>query len=226
MNNLITTNELTMSSEQLSDLLQIRHDNLRAKAIKMKEAGNLAFTENLVKGAGRSKSVMSFDKRNSMIIAAKLNDKLLAAVVDRWMELENKNSQQPAWMQSISPQAMVLLDDMQNTIEQQNRLIETQKPAVEFVDNYTKAETGSKGFREVCKLLNVNERVFRNFLVDQKIMYTLGGSWTAHANHIKAGRFEVKTGETNGHVHNTTKFTGKGINWIVGLYAQHQISEK
>lgn len=102
-------------------------------------------------------------------------------------------------------------------------LIEQQKPAVEFVERYVSAESGSKGFRQVAKLLTANEFEFRAFLSDKKIMYRLGGEWTPRQNHIDAGRFEVKTGISGDHAFNQAKFTAKGINWVAGLWAQHKL---
>ena len=221
MNQLINSDNLTMSSEQLSELLEIRHDNLRAKALKMKEAGNIAFTENLVKGSGRSKSVMSFDKRNSMIIAAKLNDQLLVAVIDRWIELESN----PVHKLPVTfGEALQLAANQAIEIETQNKLIALQAPAVKFVEDYTQAETGSKGFRQVAKVLKINERVFRAFLVDQNIMYKAKSGWMAYQRHVDVSRFEVITGEKNSHIYNEVLFTGKGINWIAGLWAVELIA--
>jgi hypothetical protein len=33
------------------------------------------------------------------------------------------------------------------------------------------------------------------------------------------------TGESNGHIHNLTKFTAKGITWIAGEYAKSKVEE-
>ena len=39
-------------------------------------------------------------------------------------------------------------------------------------------------------------------------------------------RFDVKTGSSDsGHAFNQTKFTSKGVNWIAGLWAQHNLQE-
>ena len=122
-------------------------------------------------------------------------------------------------------EALQLAANQAVQIEDQQKQLTQQAPAVEFVDNYTKAESGSKGFRETAKLLSIKENVFRKFLVDNKIMYRLGGSWTAYQSHVDCGRFEVVTGENNGHIHNTTKFTAKGITWIAGEYAKFNIGE-
>tara|TARA_R110000850_G_scaffold154401_1_gene277904 strand:+ start:132 stop:779 length:648 start_codon:yes stop_codon:yes gene_type:complete len=85
---LMTNNNKTMNSEELAILLNMRHDNVRQAAINLQSHGVISFTEISVKGKGRPKQVMEFNERNSIIIAAKLNDKFLAAVIDRWQELE------------------------------------------------------------------------------------------------------------------------------------------
>lgn len=101
--------------------------------------------------------------------------------------------------------------------------IEQQKPDMEFVGRYV-ASDGSKGFRDVCKLLRAKETKFREFLIEFGIMYRLDGHLTPYANHIEAGRFEVKAGiANNAHAFTQARFTPKGIRWIAGEWAQFQI---
>jgi phage antirepressor YoqD-like protein len=115
--------------------------------------------------------------------------------------------------------ALRLAAEQADQIEQQQILIEQQKPAVEFVDNYVQAD-GLLGFRQVAKLLQANERKFRQMLIDGGVMYYLGGSLAPKAQHIDAGRFEVKTGTGgNDHAFTQAKFTPKGVQWIAGLWA-------
>ena len=108
-------------------------------------------------------------------------------------------------------------------VEQQEAALALAAPKVEFVDNYVQASTGSLGFRQVCKLLKAKEPAFREFLLAEKIMYYLGGTLTAHQNHLDAGRFEVKTGVANSeHAYSSTKFSAKGVTWVAGEWAKHQ----
>lgn len=97
-------------------------------------------------------------------------------------------------------------------------------PKIEFVDRYVES-SGLKGFREVAKLLGANEGRFREFLEGEKIMYRLGGKLTAYQQHINSGRFSVKTGTSqhSGHSFVETRFTPKGVEWIAGLWAVHQL---
>jgi phage antirepressor YoqD-like protein len=100
-------------------------------------------------------------------------------------------------------------------------------PKAEFVDRYVAAD-GSMSFRQVAKLLSANERKFRQMLLDQGVMYYLGGVLTPKAAHIDAGRFEVKTGtsERNQHAFTQARFTAKGVQWVAGLWAASQMEQQ
>lgn len=98
-------------------------------------------------------------------------------------------------------------------------------PKVEFVDRYVTADTGAKGFRQVCKLLKANEARFREFLAEEKIMYRLSSELVAYQNHIDAGRFECKTGQANGHAFSRCLFTPKGVEWVAGEWAKRQVRD-
>lgn len=106
---------------------------------------------------------------------------------------------------------------------QANQALAIAAPKAEFVDKYVES-TGLKGFRQTAKLLGANEARFREFLLDKKIMYRMGGEWQAYSGHIDAGRFDVKTGTSDsGHAFNQTKFTPKGVTWVAGLWAQYKL---
>ena len=126
-------------------------------------------------------------------------------------------------------EALRMAADQAEQIEQQQFLIEQQKPAVEFVGKYVAATSGNMTFRAVAKILKVNERELRQFLSDNKIMYKLGGDWVPHQPHIDAGRFEVKTGlaehEESSHAFKQSKFTPKGVEWLAGEYAKNMASK-
>ena len=97
----------------------------------------------------------------------------------------------------------------------------------EFFDNYAYSG-GALSFRAVAKLLKANENAFRAFLFSRGYMYRLGGVLTAYAQHIDAGRFEVKTGtaEHNQHAFVATKFTANGVQWIAGEWGKHQVEKE
>lgn len=123
-------------------------------------------------------------------------------------------------------QALRLAADQAELLEKQGKQLEHAKPAVEFVERYTMASSGSKGFREVCKLLKVKEPEFRDWLIESRIMYRLDGVLTPFAVHHTAGRFEVKAGEANSHAYNHAKFTPKGVAWVANLWSNRRGAQK
>ncbi|MGF6904639.1 phage antirepressor KilAC domain-containing protein, partial [Paraburkholderia sp. GAS348] len=101
--------------------------------------------------------------------------------------------------------------------------VEQQKPAVQFVERYVDA-SGSKGFRDVCKLLHAKEPEFRAFLIERNIMFRRDNRLVPYASHIDAGRLEVKAGVSNdgsGYAYTQARFTSKGIQWIAGLWVEY-----
>lgn len=113
------------------------------------------------------------------------------------------------------PEALRLAADLSEKATRLENLLVAAAPKVDFVNRFV-ISNGSMGFREVAKLLNVKETVLRQFLNDNGIMYVLAGNWMPYANHIEAGRFTVKTGEStsNGHAFTQAKFTPKGVEWL------------
>ena len=138
-------------------------------------------------------------------------------VIERWHELESVSHNIP---QTYSA-ALLLAGQQAEQLELQSEQLAIAAPKVEFFDRFADS-TGNKTFREVAKMLKANEREFRAFLFESKVMYQLGGGWTAHANHIDAGRFYASAGESNGHAYTTCKFTPKGIEWIAGKWIAYK----
>jgi len=170
---------------------------------------------------GRPVDVYDLTERDSYLVVAGYSDEVRARIIDRWQELEQ---QAQFSIPKTFAQALMLAANQAEQIEQQHAVIEQQRPAVEFVDHYV-SSTGNRGFREVCKLLNANESEFREFLIENGIMYRLGGALTPMAQHMNTGRFVVKAGASDGgHAFNQAKFTPKGIQWVAGMWIARKVA--
>jgi len=132
----------------------------------------------------------------------------------------------PALPQTFA-EALRLAADQQDVITAQAAQLQAAAPAVEFVERYADS-TGTKGFRQVAKLLGANENHFRRFLLAEKIMYYLNSELTPHAQHITAGRFSVKAGtaQNSGHAYNAARFTPKGVTWIAGEWGKWKVKQQ
>jgi phage antirepressor YoqD-like protein len=217
MNDLIlTSNQLTMSSKDISILLGTRHDSVKRTIDRLVD-NHVISRPPMVDGEkaanGVFESVYKINKRSSYIIVAQLSPEFTADLVDRWQELEAK--EKPALPDFTNP--VIAAREWANAKEAEMLALsklEEAKPAIQFVERYVESEQ-LKGFREVAKLLKIKEPELRAFLVQEKIMYKLGGIWTAYQNHIDAGRFKVVAVLSSaGFSANETKFTTKGVEWL------------
>ena len=233
--NLVTSSAITMSSRELTLFVNqhrksesqrngnkpfatLRHADFLAKVpVVLGDASTKFFVHEQIQNGATKRMMPSyrFPKREACLMAMSYSYELQAAVFDRMTELES--AQVPALPKSFAD-ALRLAADQQEQIEQQAQQLAIAAPKVEFVDKYVEA-TGLKGFRQVAKLLGAKENALRAFLCVNKILYRLGAEWVPYANHIDAGRFEVKTGASDtGHAFNQAKFTPKGVAYVAGLW--------
>lgn len=131
---LITTNpSTTMSSREIAELTEKRHDNvtqlirrLIADQILTPEIQELDYEHR-----GNTYKQFQLNKRDSLVVVARLSPEFTAAVVDRWQELESQ--QAPKIPQTMS-EALQLAAD-------QARQLEEQAPKVAFVENLVERDT-------------------------------------------------------------------------------------
>jgi len=224
--------EATMSSREIADICEARHNDVIATIERLINEGVLRLGRNTARqhlpdGGGRPTMVYDLAKRDCLIVISGYNAALRAKIIDRWIELESAGPAPAMALPKSFADALRLAADQQDVIAAQAEQLAAAAPAVEFVERYADA-TGTKGFREVAKLLRANESQFREFLIEQKIMYRLAGALTPHAAHIDAGRFCVKAGtaQVSGHAYNAARFTPKGVLWVTGEWAKWQMLQR
>jgi len=218
-----------MTSNEIAELVESRHTDVCVCIKRLMNSGAIggyAAVPYTHPQNGQIYAQYHIGQRDSYVIVAQLSPKFTARLVDRWQELERVASKTPALPDFTNPAEAARAWATQ--YEEKLALaaeVEAARPAIEFKQRYVESSSGTKGFREVCKVLMANEKEFGEFLKLRKIMYKLGGKWTPYADHLDAGRFEVKTGtsETNGHVYNNSKFTPKGIAWVAGLWTAYKL---
>lgn len=217
----------TMTSREIAELTGKRHDQVLRTARDLVEQGITQSVECQYQATddGRSYPQHLLNKRDSLVLVARLSPEFTARVVDRWQDLEASAPPAPAIPPNFAA-ALRLAADQAEVIETQAQELAAAAPAVEFVEKYVDS-TGLKGFRQVCKLLHAKEPDFRRFLEDEKIMYRLAGEWMPFAQHLDTGRFDVKAGTSKetGHAFNTARFTPKGVTWVAGEFAKWQLRQ-
>lgn len=209
---------LTMSSREIADLVESRHDSVKRTIERLQDKGLIQLTPMVeVKNhLGQVVTEYQLIKRDTYVVVAQLSPEFTARLVDRWQELENQ--QMPQIPQTLS-EALRLAADQAEQIERQNLLIEQQRPKVEFVQRYVEVGT-TKSLRETAKILRVPERAMIDCLVGDGLLFRQSGNLLPYQKYHAKGLFDVKTGTTE-YVHNytQTRVTSKGIEYIASRYA-------
>ena len=216
----------TMSSREIAELTGKQHFHVKRDIERM--LSDLAEDPSIygctyLDGQNRTQVEYRLDREHTDCLLTGYSAAMRMAVIRRWRELEG--ARVVATLPDFSnPAAAARAWAEQFELQQAaNQALAIAAPKVEFVDKYVDS-TGLKGFRQTAKLLGANEARFREFLLDKRIMYRMGGEWQAYQPHIDAGRFDVKTGTSEGgHAFNQTKFTPKGVTWVAGLWAQYKL---
>lgn len=209
---------LTMSSREIADLVESRHDSVKRTIERLQDKGLIQLTPMVeVKNhLGQVVTEYQLIKRDSYVVVAQLSPEFTARLVDRWQELENQ--QMPQIPQTLS-EALRLAADQAEQIERQNLLLEQQRPKVEFVQRYVEVGT-TKSLRETAKILKVSERAMIDCLVGDGLLFRQSGNLLPYQKYHAKGLFDVKTGTTEyGHNYTQTRVTSKGIEYIASRYA-------
>lgn len=220
----------TMTSREIAELTGKEHKHVLRDARAMLEElslPELGYAQNWTDPQnGQSYPMLALPKDLTITLVSGYSVQVRHRIVVRWQELEERNTHVASPMVELSRLEILrmAMDSEEGRIKAEAALA-LAAPKVEFVDRYVTADTGAKGFRQVCKLLKANEARFREFLAEERIMYRLNGDLVAYQPHIDAGRFECKTGEANGHAFSRCLFTPKGVEWVAGEWAKHQVRD-
>lgn len=160
----------TMSSREIADLVESRHDSVKRTIERLQEKGVVSFSpsvETSHAGAGaRPVEVYLVNKRDSFVVVAQLSPEFTAALVDRWQELEG---------QIVQPRELSRMDLIQIAFEaEQQRLqltiqVEAQATKIHSMENLFKEGMTHTQF---CKGLNgVNVMQVGKFLEGRNWLY-------------------------------------------------------
>jgi len=226
----IPQNQQTMTSREIAELTEKNHADVLRDIRNMLEqlgitASSFAGTYQVLGPNGSTRSAPCFElpKRESLILVSGYSIVLRARIIDRWQELES--GAMPTLPRTFS-EALRSLADKTEEAERQAAALLLAAPKVEFVDRYVEA-TGTQTFRQVSKLLYAKEPAFRAFLAAYRVMYQINGSWVPYSEHIDAGRFVVKTGQSDGgHAFSSARFTPKGVSWVSELWGKFSQGSK
>lgn len=214
MNALVNTSIQSMTSLEISELVEKRHDNVKRTIENLVKQAVIASPQIEEKPtAGRPSTFYVFSgeqgKRDSIIVVAQLCPEFTARLVDRWQELEAQIAKPADPMQFLSDptllrNALLTYSEMVIDLEQK---VEVMQPTVEAYDRIAKAD-GSLCITDAAKALQMRPKDLIAKLSSSKWIYKRAGNshWLGYQDKVQAGYLEHKITEvTRGD--GTTKIT-------------------
>ena len=152
----ITAKE-TMTSVEVAEITGKEHDkvcrdidNLLEQGVSPANFGESNYTND----RGKTYRCYILTKKGSMILASGYNAVLREKIINRWEQLEIEKRNGGFVIPQTLSQALMLAAKQAEQIEQQQKLIEFQKPKVEFFDAVAESKTAVP-MNDVSKVLAV-----------------------------------------------------------------------
>ena len=204
----LTIGNNTMSSREIAELTGSRHDAVRKSARRL-EADQI-LTSPLAESAFRTNSgshqEFHFNKRDSLVLVARLSPEFLAAVVDRWQELESA-VQTPAALPGNYIEALQALIESEKEKSAAQEQLQLAAPKIEFHDSIVN-DSQTFSTRDAAKKIQQRPIKFGEWL---KINGYLCLNGRASQKYIDMGLFVTHTGiSESDHAYTQTRMTGKG----------------
>ena len=220
-----TITNLTMSSREIAELVESRHDSVKRCIERLSDKGLVSFTpavETSHEGSGaRPVGVYSVGKRDSYVIVAQLCQEFTARLVDRWQELEEQASKPQFVLPKTYLEALKALVVTTEEVMALENKVKEDEPKVEFFDAYVDNQL-CETLTESWKSLGLKPNKFSKFLGEQGVLTKRGSSaWLPKQEYINREYFKVKVNEYGGQ----TYVTHKGKTWIAEKYAALFLSQ-
>lgn len=204
-----------MSSREIAELVNSKHGDVKRSAIRLSNAGILTaplaqfeFMHN-----GNVYTEYKFNKRDSLVLVARLSPEFTAAVVDRWQELESEKSLQLPDFTNPAIAARAWADQVESVMQLESK-VAADAPKVDFADRVEKSSGVLIG--HFAKAIGVGpNRLFAWMRANGYLIATSGARYnTPYQKYLERGYFDVTessydaNGETRASF--TTHITGKG----------------
>ncbi|TCK44010.1 phage antirepressor YoqD-like protein [Paraburkholderia sp. BL8N3] len=194
MNEIVKVGVTTMSSREIADLVEKRHDNVKRAIDALAARGAIGFpqTEEIPTA---TKPVLEYrvGKRDSYVIVAQLSPEFTARLVDRWQELEAVAASPAFALPKTMSEALRLAADLADENVALKSDLAVAGPKVEALDRIAVAD-GSMCITDAAKTLQTQPKQLFGWMSSNQWIYRRPGSaeWTAYQDKLQRGVLEHK----------------------------------
>jgi len=199
MSDLITTQgALTMTSREIADLTDKRHDNvmrdIRAMLVELHgEGGVLSFEDTQINPQnGQSYPAYRLPKRETLILVSGYSLSMRARIIDRWQQLETEAAKPVHLIPQSLPEALRLAADLAEQKAQAVAALAVAAPKAEALDRMAGAD-GSLCITDAAKVLKVRPKDLFQWLHANHWIFRRPGSgvWVGYADKVQLGLVEM-----------------------------------
>ena len=246
MSILTQNNQQSMTSQQIADLVQSRHDSVKRSIERISEKGVItlpplvetSFRDFIGKTQRTTAYIFSGEqgKRDSIIVVAQLSPEFTAALVDRWTELEKQVAAPVVALPQDYLSALKALVMSEEAKEQANAQIQLLQPKAAALDAISHSK-GSTGIRETAKAVGMGQNEFvawctnPNKPASARFMYRdHSGALNAYSHRIDQGFVTQKLscfvgGDGRDRTAPKVRFTASGVTQIAKMLQQEHARE-
>lgn len=228
MNNLAILKQTaqTMSSREIAQLYQKPHDNVLKLIRSLMDGGIVKSTtphQYMHPQNGQWYTEFLSDKRDSLVVVARLSPEFTAAVIDRWQELETQNNALPNFADPVQA-ARAWADAMELQQKAIAQVAELQ-PKAQALDAITHAK-GNSNIRDTAKALSVKQNDFISWCLKHGWLYRDDCErLKAYANRIHQGFMAQKSvlyrgSDSTERATMQPMFTPKGLTHLAKIYTR------
>ena len=228
MNNLAILKQTaqTMSSREIAQLCQKPHDNVLKLIRSLIDGGIVKSTtphQYMHPQNGQWYTEFLSDKRDSLVIVARLSPEFTAAVIDRWQELETQNNALPNFADPVQA-ARAWADAMELQQKAIAQVAELQ-PKAQALDAITHAK-GNSNIRDTAKALGTKQSDFISWCLKHGWLYRDDCErLKAYANRIQQGFMAQKSvlyrgSDSTERATMQPMFTPKGLTHLAKIYTR------
>lgn len=187
--------DMTMTSKEMSDLTEKRHDNVKRTIDTLANQGVIShpqIEEVSNDGPGpKTISLYRIGKRDSYVIVAQLSPEFTARLVDRWQELEQQ-ARNPIATLSRVDLLKLALDSEEQRLQLESKVVAL-TPKAKALDRLALAD-GSLCIRDAAKTLQVQEKTLKRALLENRWLYRrpMGSGYLAYSDKLQQGLVEHK----------------------------------
>ena len=230
MNNLAILKQTaqTMSSREIAQLCQKPHDNVLKLIRSLIDGGIVKSTtphQYMHPQNGQWYTEFLSDKRDSLVVVARLSPEFTAAVIDRWQELEAQNTA-PALPNFADPvQAARAWADAMELQQKAIAQVAELQPKAQALDAITHAK-GNSNIRDTAKALGAKQSDFISWCLKHDWLYRDDCErLKAYANRIQQGFLAQKSvlyrgSDSTERATMQPMFTPKGLTHLAKIYTR------